>query len=101
MPSALESANDLGYAWSRTPPLHHRCWRAGMGNATLTSVDRALLQLHLNEHGEPAYRAGQVWDWAARGASGYEEMTNLPRPLREELAAVVPFSTLTVETERT
>src|SRR3954447_26107824 len=28
-------------------------------------------------------------------------MTNLPRSLREELAAAVPFSTLTVETERT
>src|SRR3989442_2358799 len=28
-------------------------------------------------------------------------MTNLPRSLREELAEAVPFSTLTVETERT
>src|SRR5256885_13570362 len=27
-------------------------------------------------------------------------MTNLPRPLRDELAVAVPFSTLTVETER-
>src|SRR5205823_9446797 len=51
--------------------------------------------------GEPAYRPGQVWGWAARGASGYEAMTNLPRSLREELAEAVPFSTLTVETERT
>ena len=50
-------------------------------------------------HGEPAYRSRQVWEWAARGASGYEEMTNLPRGLRDELAAAVPFSTLTVEDE--
>ena len=35
----------------------------------------------------------------ARGASGYEEMTNLSRGLRDELAAAVPFSTLTVEDE--
>ena len=55
----------------------------------------------MRERGEPAYRPGQVWDWAARGASGYEAMTNLPRSLRDELAAAVPFSTLTVETERT
>jgi 23S rRNA (adenine2503-C2)-methyltransferase len=41
-----------------------------------------------------------VWDWAARGATGYDAMTNLPRPLREELEARVPFSTLTVETQR-
>ena len=67
----------------------------------MACVDLTLLETTLRERGEPAYRAGQVWDWAARGASGYEAMTNLPRPLREELAAAVPFSTLTVETERT
>src|SRR2546422_702418 len=55
----------------------------------------------LRERGEPAYRAAQVWGWTARGATGYEAMTNLPRALREELAAAVPFSTLAVETERT
>jgi 23S rRNA (adenine2503-C2)-methyltransferase len=43
---------------------------------------------------EPAYRARQVWEWAARGASGYREMTNLPSRLRDELEARVPFSTL-------
>ena len=63
-------------------------------------MDLTLLETTLRERGEPAYRAGQVWDWAARGAAGYEAMTNLPRALREELAATVPFSTLTVETQR-
>src|SRR5207247_10549614 len=48
----------------------------------------------------PAYRARQVWEWTARGVAGYEAMTSLPRALREELMASVPFSTLTVETER-
>jgi 23S rRNA (adenine2503-C2)-methyltransferase len=43
---------------------------------------------------EPSYRARQVWEWTARGASSYEEMTNLPAPLRTELARRVPFSTL-------
>jgi len=63
-------------------------------------MDLRLLELALAERGEPAYRAGQVWDWAARGGDGYDAMTNLPRALRQELAAAVPFSTLTVETER-
>ena len=40
-----------------------------------------------------------MWEWAARGVAGYEEMTNLPRALRDELAHAVPFSTLTVEDE--
>jgi 23S rRNA (adenine2503-C2)-methyltransferase len=63
-------------------------------------MDLELLQTTLAERGEPAYRAGQVWEWAARGAAGYDAMTNLPRGLREELAARVPFTTLVVETER-
>src|SRR5690349_10132930 len=64
-------------------------------------MDRALLETTLRERGDPAYRAAQVWEWTARGASGYDAMTNLPRALREELTRTVPFSTLTVETERT
>src|SRR5580765_1981127 len=63
-------------------------------------MDLPLLEQTLRERGEPAFRARQVWEWTARGAAGYDAMTNLPRPLRDELAASVPFSTLTVETER-
>jgi len=48
---------------------------------------------------EPAYRTGQIWSWTARGAAGYEAMTNVPAELRERLANEVPFSTLTVELE--
>ena len=48
---------------------------------------------------EPSYRARQIWEWAARGATGYEEMTNLPTALRVRLAERVPFSTLAVEHE--
>jgi 23S rRNA (adenine2503-C2)-methyltransferase len=48
---------------------------------------------------EPAYRARQVWEWAARGAASYDEMTNVPTPLRARLAETVPFSTLAVEHE--
>jgi 23S rRNA (adenine2503-C2)-methyltransferase len=62
-------------------------------------MDASLLQEVLDERGEPAFRAGQVWEWAARGARGYEEMTNLPKGLREALAGSVPFSTLSVEEE--
>src|ERR1700761_2026164 len=49
--------------------------------------------------GEPASRATQVWEWVARGATGYEEMTNLPADLRERLVAEVPLSTLAVRAE--
>ena len=63
-------------------------------------MDLRLLETTLAERREPPYRARQVWQWAARGAGGYDEMTSLPRRLREVLAAAVPFSSLAVETER-
>ena len=63
-------------------------------------MDLVLLEQALRERGQPAFRARQVWEWTAGGAAGYDAMTNLPRALREELTSAVPFSTLTVETER-
>ena len=63
-------------------------------------MDLALLERTLAEQGEPAYRARQVWEWSARGAPSYEEMTTLPKALRASLTEAVPFSTLEVVTER-
>jgi len=57
-------------------------------------VDPALLERTLAELGQPAFRARQVWEWAARGARGYAEMSNVPAALRAELAEAVPFSSL-------
>lgn len=62
-------------------------------------MDRELLSATFAEAGEPSYRAEQVWEWVARGARSYEEMTNLPAALRERLAAEIPLSTLTVAAE--
>jgi len=62
-------------------------------------MDRDLLDRTLVDSGEPAYRAAQVWEWVARGVGSYEEMTNLPGTLRDRLAAVVPLSTLALQTE--
>lgn len=62
-------------------------------------MDLALLEQVLAARGEPAYRARQVWEWAARGVAGYEQMTNVPAGLRAALAEEVPFTTLSLETE--
>ena len=63
-------------------------------------MDLALLERTLADQGEPAYRARQVWEWTARGAASYDDMTTLPKALRATLAESVPFSTLEVVTER-
>jgi 23S rRNA (adenine2503-C2)-methyltransferase len=57
-------------------------------------VDLTLLDERLAAHGEPGFRSRQVWEWAARGAGSYEQMTNLPLDLRAALADEVPFSSL-------
>lgn len=62
-------------------------------------MDRDLLRSTLAAAGEPAYRASQVWEWVARGARSYDEMTNLPVALRERLAVEVPLSTLALAAE--
>src|SRR5436305_4319968 len=62
--------------------------------AKLSSVDLELLESRLAEAGEPGFRADQVWEWSARGAGSYDEMTKLPAELRERLDGALPFSTL-------
>jgi 23S rRNA (adenine2503-C2)-methyltransferase len=62
-------------------------------------MDLELLRTRLDAAGQPRFRTGQVWAWAARGASGYDEMTDLPTALRARLADEVPFSSLTLEHE--
>jgi len=59
-------------------------------------MDLALLDQTLAAHDEPRFRAGQIWAWAAKGADGYEQMTNLPSALRETLTHELPFSSLTL-----
>ncbi len=62
-------------------------------------MDLELLQRTLAGAGQPGFRARQVWSWAARGARGYDEMTDLPAALRARLEQEVPFSTLTLADE--
>ena len=62
-------------------------------------MDLELLRQTLADHGEPAYRAKQVWAWTARGANGYNEMTDLPAALRNALTQEVPFSSLQLKQE--
>ena len=59
-----------------------------------------MLEQTLADRGEPPFRGRQVWRWAARGATGYDAMTDLPLALRERLSRDVPFSTLAIVEDR-
>jgi 23S rRNA (adenine2503-C2)-methyltransferase len=64
-------------------------------------MDLELLDQTLAANGQPSFRARQVWEWAAKGVHSYEQMTNLPAPLRAWLTEAVPFSSLELRDERT
>jgi 23S rRNA (adenine2503-C2)-methyltransferase len=72
---------------------------AASGATVVRAMDLELLTERLRAAGEPRFRTGQVWAWTARGAGGYDEMTDLPTALRTRLADEVPFSSLTLEHE--
>ncbi len=45
----------------------------------------------LKELGQPAFRGKQVYTWLHKGVRSYEEMTNLPKQLRQMLAEHFPL----------
>ena len=56
-----------------------------MPKADIKSMTPEELRDALCDLGQPGYRAGQVFTWLHSGASGFGEMTNLPKTLRETL----------------
>ena len=45
----------------------------------------------LKEMGQPAFRAKQVYTWLHKGVRSYEEMSNLPKVLRDTLESQYPL----------
>ena len=45
----------------------------------------------LKDMGQPSFRAKQVYTWLHKGVRSYDEMTNLPKNLRDILAAQYPI----------
>ena len=56
------------------------------GKINLRSLLPEELAAVLKDMGQPAFRAKQLFSWLGRGTAGFEEMTNLPKALREALA---------------
>jgi 23S rRNA (adenine2503-C2)-methyltransferase len=62
----------------------------------LTGQSPEALASWLADHGEPAFRAGQILEWVwKKKVTSYDAMTNLPAALREKLAAHFPLTALT------
>ena len=54
---------------------------------TLTELSQVFKDL-----GQPAFRAKQVYTWLHKGVRSYDEMTNLPKQLRDTLAQQYPIN---------
>ena len=59
----------------------------------LKSMTLPELTATIKELGQPAFRGKQVYTWLHKGVRSYEEMTNLPKALRERLAETYPLHT--------
>ena len=57
----------------------------------LKSLTQQELADILKQLGQPAFRAKQVFTWLHKGVRSYDEMTNLPKQLREALARAYPL----------
>ena len=57
----------------------------------LKSLTQPELAEILKNLGQPAFRAKQVYSWLHKGVRSYDEMTNLPKSLRDALAEKYPI----------
>ena len=57
----------------------------------LKSMTLPELTAVLKELGQPQFRAKQVYTWLHKGVRAYDEMTNLPKSLRDTLAREYPI----------
>lgn len=57
----------------------------------LKSMTQPEIGAVLKELGQPAFRAKQVYSWLHKGVRSYDEMTNLPRGLRDVLSEKYPI----------
>ena len=52
----------------------------------IRSLGQDKMQAMFAEFGQPKYRANQVYDWLwAKGVTSFDDMTNLPKGLREDM----------------
>ena len=57
----------------------------------LKSLTQPELANILKELGQPSFRAKQVYTWLHKGVRSYDEMTNLPKQLRDVLSREYPI----------
>ena len=57
----------------------------------LKSMTLSEMTAHFKQMGMPSFRAKQIYSWLHKGVRSYEEMTNIPQALRQQLQQEHPF----------
>ena len=84
------------------PKLKSNTEKTGGENARhrpcITGIAHDMLRQWFKDHGYPAFRADQIFDWLYKhNVESFEQMSNVPRALREELDREFDFHSLTLE----
>jgi 23S rRNA (adenine2503-C2)-methyltransferase len=60
----------------------------------ILSTSAKELEAWLSSHEAQPYRRKQLWSWLARGAASFDEMRDIPKPLRSDLAGAFRITSL-------
>ncbi len=72
-----------------------------MQTKNIRHLSREEISAELTSLGEPAFRAKQIWQWLwEKNASGFEEMSNLPKGLRDKLAENFSIFKITIQSKQ-
>lgn len=73
-----------------------------MINQNIRHLDLEQITELFKNMGEPAFRAKQVWEWLwQKHAASFNDMTNLPKTLRDKLGAQFILPSLNIDTVQT
>ena len=90
---------------SRSTRRQHRLFSAvssdqSMKVVNLLTIEKSELEQIVESMGYPKYRAGQIWNWVrVQGVTDLDEMTNIPKKMRDDLSRFSREGSLTLDTE--
>ncbi len=68
-----------------------------MAKTDIKSMNEAELEALLAEMGQPRFRAAQLFKWLQAGVEDFDQMTNIPKSLRESLKESCYIAGVTIE----
>ena len=68
-----------------------------MAKTDIKSMNEAEIAAYLAELGQPKFRAAQLFKWLQSGVDSFDDMTNIPKDLREKLKTECYIADVTIE----